>query len=658
MKQTIRSSLDRLVAHFAGMFETRERFEPPRPWEALVVAALVVIGAILRFWGLGSWGLEGDEKTMALPTMHLVRFGSPLMPSGMFYGRAIGQLYLMAASVREFGPTEWAFRFPSVICGIALIGIAYFVGRRFVAPAWNMAFVASTALLPALIAYSQEARMYIFLVTCLAGYAALIVKWERSERSLWLVAAVLVLLVGIQFHVLAVFGSLLMLFPGLLTANVRKLWHGGIGLVVAVAAFTGISRWIESFYIPGVKADPRHIAAAQTHIVSFSQLHAGPLLSLAVVITAVLLAIYVARSVNARAPAIAVGALLVAGVLCELALFYHIGLLLILGGAIFAQRNGGKALPRIVVLVAVSLVLAASQFTVLHRATGEPIYKTLGMMVGLPSIWSFLRAIGYAPLAWLMVCLSALLALFRLAQRRRIPDFWLFFVLAVWMPLFGLGVFAWDVEPRYTQFALLPLLVCAFAVSQELSTAIARRLGPSAFPAVQAALAVLAVVLFVNPVSLANSVNAGYTIHPDHKGAAEYIRSIGTRPNDVIVAEDSLQQTYYLGHIDFWLRGMKDAAQFSYFKDGVLHDIYTDAPLIGNGAALMALVERRNRGAIYIIGTGEVKRDELPIFRSDGIYETLQRPIFAPVFLGRDGLTQIWKVPAPPYVPAGPEPSN
>jgi hypothetical protein len=169
---------------------------------------------------------------------------------------------------------------------------------------------------------------------------------------------------------------------------------------------------------------------------------------------------------------------------------------------------------------------------------------------------------------------------------------------------------------------------------------------------VQAVLAAIATILVVNPASLAHVVNAGYAIHPDHKGAAEYIRSIGTRPTDVIVAEDSLQQTYYLDHIDFWLRGMKDAAQFVYLKAGSLHDIYTDAPLIGNGAELMALVARRDRGAIYVIGTAEFKGDELRFIRSDGIYEALKLPIFKPVFLGRDGLTQVWKVSAPSDVPA------
>jgi uncharacterized membrane protein len=641
------ASMGQVLQTFAGLFEVRRDFGRPSRSELFALLAILIVGTVFRFWGLGSWGLEGDEKTMAVPTMHLVHFGAPLMPSGMFYPRAIGQLYMMAASVGAFGESEWAFRLPSVLCGIALIAIAYFFGRRFLSPAWNVAFVAVAAFLPGLIADSQEARMYIFLVTCLAGYTALIFEWERSDRTIWLLAAVIVMLIGIQFQVLAVFGSFMLLFPGLLAADARKLWRGGIAFVVVVASFAVANRWIDSFYPPTLTTRNTNVASTATHITTLALLQQHSLLLLGGLIAAALLAAYVARSVNARAPAIAAGALLFVGLVCEIVLFYHVGLVLILGGAILAQRNGGKALPRIAVLIALSLVLAVAQFSFLHQATGESARKTLGMMVGLPSIWSFLRAVVYSPAAWLMVCLAMLQALWRLARRRRIPDYWLFFFLAAWLPLFGLGLFGWDVEVRYTEFALLPLLLCALAASQEFSAVLMRRLSPTRVPAVRALLAAGAAILIVNPVSLAHTVNGGYSIHPDHKGAAEFIQSIHPRPGDVIVAEDALQQTYYLGRIDYWLRGISNSAQFVRMKGGELRDIYTDAPLLGTGAALMALVERRDRGAIYVIGTGEFRGDDLPLMRSDGIYEALQRPIFVPVFLGRDGLTQVWKVAAP-----------
>src|ERR1700744_3320797 len=86
-----------------------------------ILAIIVLVGAVVRFWGLGAVGLHGDEKTMALPVMNLVEHGSPLMPSGMFYPRAVAQLHLMAASVLAFGRSEWALRLPSALCGLLLI---------------------------------------------------------------------------------------------------------------------------------------------------------------------------------------------------------------------------------------------------------------------------------------------------------------------------------------------------------------------------------------------------------------------------------------------------------------------------------------------------------------------------------------------------------
>ena len=40
-------------------------------------ALIVIAGVFVRFWGLGNVGLHGDEKTMALPTMHLLEHGTP-----------------------------------------------------------------------------------------------------------------------------------------------------------------------------------------------------------------------------------------------------------------------------------------------------------------------------------------------------------------------------------------------------------------------------------------------------------------------------------------------------------------------------------------------------------------------------------------------------
>ncbi|HEX8757725.1 MAG TPA: glycosyltransferase family 39 protein, partial [Steroidobacteraceae bacterium] len=189
---------------------------------ALALLALIVaVGALVRFWGLGNVGLHGDEKTMALPAMHLLQYGTPEMPSGFVYPRAMAQLYLMAGSVLAFGRSAWALRLPSAICGVLLIWLAWLAGRRFLETRWNLAMTAAVALLPAFIVDAQTARMYVFLVAGVTGFMALIFAWERTGRSAYLIAAVLEMAVSLEFHTLSIFAAWLCFLPGLLSGEGR-----------------------------------------------------------------------------------------------------------------------------------------------------------------------------------------------------------------------------------------------------------------------------------------------------------------------------------------------------------------------------------------------------------------------------------------------------
>lgn len=157
-----------------------------------------------------------------------------------------------------------------------------------------------------------------------------------------------------------------------------------------------------------------------------------------------------------------------------------------------------------------------------------------------------------------------------------------------------------------------------------------------------------ACVAMVNPMGLARTVNAGYAIHPDHKGAAEFMRAQKLGPRDVVLAEDVLQQTYYLGHVDYWLIARYVAAEFVRQGAGsVPREIYVNAPVIGTGEELSALLDNPNRGAVYIIGSGENQVDGRRHARGLGIQEVLESGRFNVVYHGRDGLTKIWEAPPP-----------
>ena len=142
------------------------------------------------------------------------------------------------------------------------------------------------------------------------------------------------------------------------------------------------------------------------------------------------------------------------------------------------------------------------------------------------------------------------------------------------------------------------------------------------------------VLLFVNPFGVARVVNAGYTIHPDHKGAAEFMKSLRLAPNDIVVAEDVIEQTYYLGHVDYWLIGRGVDKDFVEDWHGKILDIYTHTPVIDSGADLEELIAMPRRGAIYVIGSGENQADDRRHMRGLDIYELLKSGAFKRIYLG------------------------
>lgn len=487
------SLIERVCRGCSSLFQVSPRVERAR-WELPCLLVLVLLAATVRFWGVGSHGLhKPDEDTTALAALHILEDGTPRFPSGMFYARAIGQSYMIAASVLAFGRTEFALRLPSVLCGILLVGLAYFVGRRFLRPLWNMAFVGVVTLLPGFIADSQFARMYVFLCASLAAYMIFVFRWERTGNRAELIAAVVAMLVAIQFQEIAIFASLLVFFPGLARGDTKKLRAGIVAFIVISVCFLAISHVTKSFYPKPATdyavADDLLGQAPQASYVALS-----PIVALAVAIVAVLIARRIVRPVTLRPVAIVAGLAIFAGLILQFALYYHLALILLLSGIILARRNQGASGPALSMLTAVCTAVAAVQVVLLHRAGIAP-HKIVGVMVGRPSIWPYLRIGDYSPAALVLIVIALCGALLRLAARERIADVWLFFALCFLLPLFLVGTFGWYIPPRYAEFAVLPMLICAFAPWQQLKfhTGFATAL-----------FAVLIGAAIVNPLALGN----------------------------------------------------------------------------------------------------------------------------------------------------------
>jgi Dolichyl-phosphate-mannose-protein mannosyltransferase len=626
--------MERLLRGVSSLFEdTRPRVAADRLTIALLVL-IVAVGILVRFWGLGNVGLHGDEKTMALPAMHLLQYGTPEMPSGFTYPRAMAQLYLMAGAARAFGgPSAWTFRLPSAICGVLLILLTWIAGRRFLEPRWNLALTAAVALLPAFIEDAQTARMYVFLVTGVAGFMALLFAWERTGRSGYLIGAVLEMAVSLEFHTLSIFAAWLCFLPGLVSGERRKLWQGALAFVAIAVEFVALNHWISTQYphalgaLTGTPTNAPRAVATPLHLIW----------PLAMALPALAFSWYVIHE-RGRLPML----LLAASLVAQVSRLDHVAALLIVAALVLARRNGRLPAGRLAVYFAACVVLAAAQFFYLHAHRAGTASQIAGLLLGWPSVRVYMAVSAYSLATLLLAGCGLAAGLWLLAHRQRVPDHLLFLTLGVWLPLVQIGCFQWDPMQRYVDGQVLPLLLAAFAIVQWA----ARAAWLPRFGGVAAAVVVCALV--IDPARLRAAADPTYGQYPDHEGAAQFVESLHPAPHDIVVAEDALMQTYYLGHVDYWLQDEAMAAPYLHQVDGRWADIYTDTPLIGSGRQLERLVARRDRGAIYVIGSGEIQ-PHADLMEGQGIERMLDSSAFHLIYVGRDHLTDVWKVDAPQH---------
>lgn len=645
---TLTAQVGEIMRSLSGLFGITAPMERDQLAHRVMLLVIVGVGAWVRFWGLANVGLHGDEETMAMSVMGIVHQGAPILPSGMFYPRGMTQLYLMAGSVQLFGESEWAFRLPSVLCGVLVIYLSWLAGRRFLRPYWNLAFATAVALLPDMITYSQTARMYIFLLAAVAACMVCVFAWERSGRLGWLIGGVLALVIGIDLQALAVTTVLLFLMPGILQGDLRKLLYGGIAAAIVMVSYLFINGWVDSHYpVPPAEyaADlgaPRWDRSRAPEAFALTFEIALWIAGLAIAFFAV----HLSRVVPQRLAAASVAILLLVGLLLQLKLNYHVAALMFIAATVIARRFGGpRVWRRLRIFVLGCGLLALIHFSLLAATPGS-LKRVVGALVGQPSIWPYYRIITFSGIAGVLALASMAWGLWRLMRRRRVTDYVLLGLLGVWIPMFTLGFFVWNMPARYTVASLLPMMLCAFAFAQKITDWVqekltARNISLARGRPMQAIAAAAVTLMVVNPPAVADAVNSGYESHPDHKGAAEFMKAQHIVASDVIIAEDVLQQTYYLGHVDYWLMSRQHARSYVELVNGRIRDFYTGSGVVSSASMLERLLRKERGNRIFVIGSGENQSDKRKGMRGD-MDPVLHSKQFEVVYEGRDGLTQVW----------------
>jgi 4-amino-4-deoxy-L-arabinose transferase-like glycosyltransferase len=149
--------------------------------------ALVLIllcGLFVRTNALSDLGLESDETLHIYTAKSLLQDGTPTLPSGLQYPRALLYSWSVALSFKLFGISEFSARLPSVICGIGSIILIFLVGRSLFNAYVGLIAAFLIAFLPFEIVFSRMSRMYamyqfFYLLSLFGFYKA----FEPGETS-------------------------------------------------------------------------------------------------------------------------------------------------------------------------------------------------------------------------------------------------------------------------------------------------------------------------------------------------------------------------------------------------------------------------------------------------------------------------------------------
>ena len=164
-----------------GSSDTLERVQPPSPRVILaVLVALIIAGSLLRAYALGAQSLWFDEAISTNAAIAVLENGRPTFPSGQEYWRAFPHTLAMVASMALFGTGEAAARAPSVLFGVATIGVTYWLGREVGGPRVGLLAAALVTFASWEIAWSRQARMYQLLQLLYVLALVLLLRIDRS----------------------------------------------------------------------------------------------------------------------------------------------------------------------------------------------------------------------------------------------------------------------------------------------------------------------------------------------------------------------------------------------------------------------------------------------------------------------------------------------
>lgn len=168
---------------------------PSRLWRWLAVVLLLGAWAarVHRLGAQSFWNDEGNSARLSERSLRLILAGTASDVHPPLY-------YLILRGWREAaGASEFGLRVVSAYCGLALTALTLRLGRRY-GPAVALVAGLGVTVNPALIYYSQEARMYMLLALLTLAATALWQVWLARRTWGWGAAYAACLAAGLYTH--------------------------------------------------------------------------------------------------------------------------------------------------------------------------------------------------------------------------------------------------------------------------------------------------------------------------------------------------------------------------------------------------------------------------------------------------------------------------
>ena len=168
----------------------------------IIMTGILLVALILRIFMLWQVPLYGDELTIALDAKSLLQTGKDQLGDyfpltfKMGAGRPAGYVYSIIPFVALFGPSEFGVRALSIISGLGLVLLMFYLGRKLINEKAGIISAFLTAISPWDINLSRggfEAHFALFLTVAGVGV------FLKSKTSPWLLL-ITALCFGVAIH--------------------------------------------------------------------------------------------------------------------------------------------------------------------------------------------------------------------------------------------------------------------------------------------------------------------------------------------------------------------------------------------------------------------------------------------------------------------------